>query len=64
MNLTAKLLFEQIRLPMGGQRLLSGKLRHSIATLDQYQLRDAYELVLNSSFYDHNYTFREKRFEL
>jgi hypothetical protein len=39
MNLTAKLLFEQIRLPMGSKWPLSGKLRHSIATLDQWPLR-------------------------
>jgi hypothetical protein len=39
MNLTAKLLFEQIPLPMGSKWPLSDKLRHSIATLDQWPLR-------------------------
>jgi hypothetical protein len=30
----------------------------------QFNGSSPYEFALNSSFYDHNYTFREKRFEL
>ena len=39
LNLTAKLLFDQTRQPMRGQWPLSGKLRRSIATLDERRLR-------------------------
>jgi len=39
LNLTTKFLFEQTRQPMGGQWRLSGKLRRSIATLDEGPVR-------------------------
>jgi hypothetical protein len=52
MNLTAKLLFEQIRLPMGSKWPLSGKLRHSIATLDQWPLRAGSDRLLHHAHFD------------